>query len=795
MRKLLSLLTALLFAGSMWGATYNGTFTKITSANDLTTGYYVIVASETASNADYALGSTITASNNRVPGVEVTITSGTTITDPDDAIVYLITKNGNNYTFQNVNTSKYLYQSGTTSGKGMGFQNTSANITLAGYNSENPLGFKFTLNGTSNNILKYNNNNKWFANYANDYSTTMTPVRLFKCASTPSTVAAPEITGNSEFEGSVEVSISCETTGTTIYYTLDGSAPSSTNGTEYTAAFTLTETTSVKAIAIKGEDASSITTKSFTKIGPFTCAEVYGFAKGTSLSLNNVTVTCVGGKNVFVKDATGAMLLYLPADATWKAGDVLSNVRGTLDIYNGLYEVKPTSDQVSAITATAGTAPDPEELTAAPTDADMNKYVIFKNVTVDAGSFEEGNTYTELDLTIGTDVVTLRNSLAKEFTFVGGTNYNVTGAVAKNNSGLLVYFNSAAEKGCENEVAITKGAETNGTYELSAEKICGDDEGGFVQVSNIEPAAGYEFDEITTSASGTVDNDNKKVTGITAATTITVVFKAKPKYTVSFSTGAGNPTVNDVQETVGGEGITLPAGVTPKCKDWTFAGWAAAAVAEATTTAPTLLAAETNYKPASDVTLYAVYSKTEGASEHYGGSYAAETEYTLEGYTFKIQQIYKNGEKMQWRAYGNSNGTGLIYNTETFPAKISSIVLTYDSSDGNKNHTLNVGDEENPAEGTAIDGVTDGLVETFDCSAANADYFLLANGSNAGYTSSIAINYGNAGTTTYISSPSCTPTAVDNVEVVGSAVKVLRNGILLIEKNGHTYNAMGQLVK
>lgn len=38
-------------------------------------------------------------------------------------------------------------------------------------------------------------------------------------------------------------------------------------------------------------------------------------------------------------------------------------------------------------------------------------------------------------------------------------------------------------------------------------------------------------------------------------------------------------------------------------------------------------------------------------------------------------------------------------------------------------------------------------------------------------------------------------TALDNTEVGGKAVKLLRNGILLIEKNGHTYNAMGQLIK
>ena len=38
-------------------------------------------------------------------------------------------------------------------------------------------------------------------------------------------------------------------------------------------------------------------------------------------------------------------------------------------------------------------------------------------------------------------------------------------------------------------------------------------------------------------------------------------------------------------------------------------------------------------------------------------------------------------------------------------------------------------------------------------------------------------------------------TAIDITEVEGKAVKVLRNGVLLIEKNGRTYNAMGQVVK
>ena len=45
------------------------------------------------------------------------------------------------------------------------------------------------------------------------------------------------------------VTLSSSTTGATIRYTLDGSTPSDTAGTVYTAPFTISGTTTVKAIA------------------------------------------------------------------------------------------------------------------------------------------------------------------------------------------------------------------------------------------------------------------------------------------------------------------------------------------------------------------------------------------------------------------------------------------------------------------------------------------------------------------------------------------------------------------
>jgi hypothetical protein len=81
---------------------------------------------------------------------------------------------------------------------------------------------------------------------------------------TPSpSVSAPSINGTTPFETSTSVTMSAES-GAEIRYTTDGSQPSA-NSNLYSAAITLTATTTVKAIAIKDGMSSQVTTKVFTK--------------------------------------------------------------------------------------------------------------------------------------------------------------------------------------------------------------------------------------------------------------------------------------------------------------------------------------------------------------------------------------------------------------------------------------------------------------------------------------------------------------------------------------------------
>lgn len=67
------------------------------------------------------------------------------------------------------------------------------------------------------------------------------------------------------FKNSMNVTMSCETQGAQIYYTTDGTTPSDTNGTRYTGAVTITETTTFKAVAYSSyKRISDVATKSYT---------------------------------------------------------------------------------------------------------------------------------------------------------------------------------------------------------------------------------------------------------------------------------------------------------------------------------------------------------------------------------------------------------------------------------------------------------------------------------------------------------------------------------------------------
>ena len=79
-------------------------------------------------------------------------------------------------------------------------------------------------------------------------------------------VTAPTFSGNNQFTESTQVSMSGPA-GAEIRYTTDGSQPTA-QSTLYSGPLTLTETTTVKAIAIKDGQSSAVTSRTYSKVEP-----------------------------------------------------------------------------------------------------------------------------------------------------------------------------------------------------------------------------------------------------------------------------------------------------------------------------------------------------------------------------------------------------------------------------------------------------------------------------------------------------------------------------------------------
>ena len=160
------------------------------------------------------------------------------------------------------------------------------------------------------------------------------------------TVATP--TFNPEagtYSEAVSVTISCATEGATIYYTLDGSNPME-DGTVYTSAINITETTTVKAFAMKeGYLNSNVASATYT-ISEAPAPTLITIAEARALALNEYAlvqgvVTFIDGRNVYIQDETAGIDLFLNSNtvpSTLAIGDMVQ-AYGKRAAYNGLAEL------------------------------------------------------------------------------------------------------------------------------------------------------------------------------------------------------------------------------------------------------------------------------------------------------------------------------------------------------------------------------------------------------------------------------------------------------------------------
>jgi hypothetical protein len=171
---------------------------------------------------------------------------------------------------------------------------------------------------------------------------TLTP----SCTFWPTTTEAP----------SKVITIAPTTTGSTVRYTTDGTDPSATTGIIVTSAqnVTISETTTVKAIAYVGTTTSGIATATYT-LGQTvnSIADFKALGNGTEARLylspeQNARVLHYSGNEIYLRDNSGAICLYLNSSLqkTIPAHDyhVAGWIIGKYQPYNGLPEMVATSN-------------------------------------------------------------------------------------------------------------------------------------------------------------------------------------------------------------------------------------------------------------------------------------------------------------------------------------------------------------------------------------------------------------------------------------------------------------------
>lgn len=230
------------------------------------------------------------------------------------------------------------------------------------------------------------------------------------------------------------VTISCATEGANIYYTTNGTDPT-TSSTKYTAPISVTATTTIKAISVKGSEKSSVASATYTIEELTSLANIAALSAQTEsgtygVSFNQVVVTYVNGNYAYLQDASGAIVMYKNGHGL-KAGQVLN---GTAEVTFQLRNANPQITSLAGVTPTDGTAPEPTTVAAAawstPIASVLSQYfkVTGATITKDGNRF-----YTQL----GSENVQLYgqadarnitvNDLSATYTIVGfPTLYNET---------------------------------------------------------------------------------------------------------------------------------------------------------------------------------------------------------------------------------------------------------------------------------------------------------------------------------------------------------------------------------
>ena len=235
-------------------------------------------------------------------------------------------------------------------------------------------------------------NGKWSGNantvnftYTSESSAKVTIIEVTYEDAPDDYVTAPTITGTNPFDGTTEVTITGGD-GTTIYYTIDGTEPTTATTTKGASPvkFNINKTTTVKAIAVKGSNQSTVVTKEFTKaeFTDMTIADLNELSANkdyVNLTITNGKVVYIdnryGTPNVFVREGDKAIMFYSTSIPFKENATVSGTIKMDYENFRGIHEVTDNDfTDASALTITES------DNAAVPTTATIADLLAMKHV-------------------------------------------------------------------------------------------------------------------------------------------------------------------------------------------------------------------------------------------------------------------------------------------------------------------------------------------------------------------------------------------------------------------------------
>ena len=397
-------------------------FNLVTDVTTLADGDHIILVNTAEDGTAVAMGA---AKTNNFGSVDVVVNGNKVQTEKANIIT--LVKNGDNWNLKAAEGYLYAASSSSNHLKAEETVDNNGNANAAISIADNAASIVFQ--GTnSHKYLRYNPNNgsPIFSCYEEGKQN---PVYIYKTTEEIITVADPTFDpASKEFEESIDVTINAEE-GATIKYALnDGEFQN------YSAPIHLTETTTIKAQAFKGEVESNVVTATYTKKEATdaitTLKQANEQKDGTDFTFaGDAVVTAQQGKYLWLRDASGYGLIYGKINGvdtvTFNPGTVLNkNWAAQKTTYNGLLEYKNATN-VSASENTNAELAAAQEITALSEDL-INAYVVVKNI--------KGFTIADKDITAtfedGTNMVMYNQFNISDIPTEDG-NYTVYGAVGR----------------------------------------------------------------------------------------------------------------------------------------------------------------------------------------------------------------------------------------------------------------------------------------------------------------------------------------------------------------------------